>query len=62
MARISADRWERDEAAMVTARTYRKILDGDLALGREFCFGGALLAPRPAESEPEPDEPAQAAA
>jgi hypothetical protein len=33
---------------MVSARAYRKILDGDLALGREFCFGGALLAPRPA--------------
>ena len=54
VARISADRWERDEAAMVPARAYRKILDADLALGREFCFGGALLAPRPAE----PDEPA----
>jgi hypothetical protein len=44
---------------MVPARAYRKILDSDLALGREFCFGGALLAPRPpAESE----EPAEAAA
>ena len=31
---------------MVTARVYRKILDSDLELGREFCFGGALLAPR----------------
>jgi glycine cleavage system H protein len=58
VARISADRWERDEAAMVPARAYRKILDADLALGREFCFGGALLAPRPAE----PEEPAQAVA
>jgi hypothetical protein len=47
VARISAERWERDEAAMVSARDYRKILDADLALGREFCFGGALLAPRP---------------
>jgi glycine cleavage system H protein len=46
VARISADRWERNEAAMVSARNYRKILDADLALGREFCFGGALLAPR----------------
>jgi glycine cleavage system H lipoate-binding protein len=36
-----------DEAAMVSARDYRKILDADLMLGREFCFGGALLAPRP---------------
>jgi hypothetical protein len=58
VARISADRWERDEVDMVQARAYRKILDADLALGREFCFGGALLAPRPAE----PEEPAQAAA
>jgi glycine cleavage system H protein len=58
VARISAERWERDEAAMVTARTYRKILDSDLALGREFCFGGALLAPRPHAAE----EPEQAAA
>jgi glycine cleavage system H protein len=58
VARISADRWERDEVAMVPARAYRKLLDSDLALGREFCFGGALLAPRPAE----PDEPAEAAA
>jgi hypothetical protein len=52
VARISADTWERDEAAMVSARSYRKILDADLAFGREFCFGGALLAPRPAEGPP----------
>lgn len=58
VARISAERWERDEAAMVTARAYRKILDSDLSLGREFCFGGALLAPRPHAAE----EPEQAAA
>ena len=37
-------------AAMGPARAYRKLLDSDLALGREFCFGGALLAPRPAEA------------
>ena len=48
VARISAKCWERDEAAMVSARAYRKILDADLELGREFCFGGALLAPRQA--------------
>ena len=59
VARISADRWERDEAGMVSAREYRKILDADLALGREFCFGGALLAPRPAA---EPDARPAAAA
>ena len=42
---------------MVSARAYRKILDADLALGREFCFGGALLAPRP-DASPEPREAA----
>jgi glycine cleavage system H protein len=41
------------------ARDYRKILDADLALGREFCFGGALLAPRPPAA---PAPPRQAAA
>lgn len=64
VARISAERWERDEVAMVSARDYRKLLDADLALGREFCFGGALLAPRPGEA-PEPSGapgPAEAAA
>jgi hypothetical protein len=55
VARILADRWERDEAGMVSARDYRKVLDADLALGREFCFGGALLAPRQiAEPEQRP--------
>ena len=59
VARISAACWERDETGMVSAREYRKTLDSDLALGREFCFGGALLAPRPAA---EPDvRPAAAA-
>jgi hypothetical protein len=57
VARISADRWERDEADMVSARSYRKILDADLALGREFCFGGALLAP-PLGGSPEATEAA----
>jgi hypothetical protein len=42
---------------MISARDYRKLLDGDLALGREFCFGGALLAPRHAEA-PGPREAA----
>lgn len=51
VARIAAEHWELDEAAMVSARAYRKVLDADLALGREFCFGGALLAPRPPASE-----------
>ena len=58
VARISADRWERDEAGMVSARDYRKILDADLALGREFCWR-AMLAPRPPAA---PAPPHQAAA
>ena len=52
VARIRADRWERDEAEMVSARAYRKVLDSDLELGREFCFGGALLAPPPTPAPP----------
>jgi hypothetical protein len=33
----------------VSARAYRATLDGELPLGRDFCFGGALLpSPPPA--------------
>ena len=46
VARIVPDRWERDEAELVSARAYRSRIDTELVLGREFCFGGALLAPR----------------
>ena len=53
-ARLQAERGEPDAPAMVPARSYRKILAADRALGREFCFGGARLAPRPAEPEEEP--------
>jgi glycine cleavage system H protein len=58
LARISAQCWERDETGMISAREYRKILDGDLAFGREFCFGGALLAPRDAGAAAAPREAA----
>ncbi len=46
VARIAPRCWERDEAELVTARSYRGTIDTELALGRDFCFGGALLAPR----------------
>ncbi|HEX2415972.1 MAG TPA: hypothetical protein VHJ37_12235 [Thermoleophilaceae bacterium] len=43
VARIAPDCWERDEAALASARSYRSTLDAELPIGREFCFGGALL-------------------
>jgi glycine cleavage system H protein len=43
VARIAPDCWERDEAGLVSARSYRGTLDAELPIGREFCFGGALL-------------------
>jgi glycine cleavage system H protein len=49
VARIVPERWERDHSEMVSARTYRATLDAQLPLGRDFCFGGALL-PAPAAS------------
>ena len=48
VARIAPRCWERDEVALVSARSYRMTIDTELALGRDFCFGGALLAPRSA--------------
>jgi glycine cleavage system H protein len=45
VARVEPDRWQLDQAGMVTARAYRSRLDTELPLGRDFCFGGALLAP-----------------
>jgi glycine cleavage system H protein len=43
VARIVPDSWERDHTEMVSARAYRATLDRELPLGRDFCFGGALL-------------------
>ncbi len=45
VARIVPDSWERDHACMTSARSYRRALDAELPIGREFCFGGALLPP-----------------
>jgi glycine cleavage system H protein len=43
VARVVPDSWDRDHAAMTRARSYRAALDAELPIGREFCFGGALL-------------------
>ena len=43
VACIAPERWERDQARLVTARAYRARLDSELPIGRDFCFGGALL-------------------
>ena len=43
VARIAPACWERDRCDLVGAREYRRRLDEQLPLGREFCFGGALL-------------------
>lgn len=48
VAKIAPRCWERDEVGLVSARSYRMTIDTELALGRDFCFGGALLAPRSA--------------
>ena len=45
VARIVPDRWERDHADMTSARSYRRALDAELPIGRDFCFSGALLPP-----------------
>ena len=47
VARIAVENWDRDSARLASARRYRDVLDRGLASGRERCFGGALLAPRP---------------
>ncbi len=45
VARLAPERWERDQAGLASAREYRARLDAELPIGRDFCFGGALLAP-----------------
>jgi glycine cleavage system H protein len=46
VARIVPECWERDEAALMTARAYRSRIDAELGVSRELCFGGAMLPPR----------------
>jgi glycine cleavage system H protein len=46
VARIASEHWERDAASLVGAGRYREALDRELPVGRDLCFGGALLAPR----------------
>ena len=47
VARIAPEHWDRDAARLVGAGRYREALDRELPVGRDLCFGGALLAPRP---------------
>jgi glycine cleavage system H protein len=47
VARIAPESWDRDAASLVGAGRYRGALDRELPVGRDLCFGGALLAPRP---------------
>ena len=48
VARIATENWDRDAAALASAKRYRETLDRGLRAGRDLCFGGALLVP-PAE-------------
>jgi glycine cleavage system H protein len=47
VARVAPEKWDRDSARLVGAGRYREALDRELAVGRDLCFGGALLAPPP---------------
>jgi glycine cleavage system H protein len=47
VARVAPENWDRDAARLVGAGRYREALDRELPVGRDLCFGGALLAPRP---------------
>jgi glycine cleavage system H protein len=47
IARVGPENWDRDAARLVGAGRYREALDRELPVGRDLCFGGALLAPRP---------------
>jgi glycine cleavage system H protein len=47
IARVAPEDWDRDAARLVGAGRYREALDRELPVGRDLCFGGALLAPRP---------------
>jgi glycine cleavage system H protein len=45
VARIAPENWERDAARLVGAGSYREELERGLGVGRDLCFGGAVLAP-----------------
>jgi glycine cleavage system H protein len=47
VARIQPDRWDRDQAGLTSARSYRAALDAELPIGRGFAFAGALLPAPP---------------
>jgi glycine cleavage system H protein len=45
VARIAPENWDRDAARLVGAGSYREVLERELGVGRDLCFGGAVLAP-----------------
>jgi glycine cleavage system H protein len=45
VARIVPENWDRDAARLVGAGRYREALERELGVGRDLCFGGAVLAP-----------------
>jgi glycine cleavage system H protein len=45
VARIAPENWHRDAERLVGAGRYRETLERGLAIGRDLCFGGAVLAP-----------------
>jgi glycine cleavage system H protein len=45
VARIAPENWDRDAARFVGAGSYREALERELGVGRDLCFGGAVLAP-----------------
>jgi glycine cleavage system H protein len=45
VARVAPENWERDAARLVDTGRYREALERELGVGRDLCFGGAVLAP-----------------
>jgi glycine cleavage system H lipoate-binding protein len=45
VARVAPENWERDAARLVDPGRYREALERELGVGRDLCFGGAVLAP-----------------
>jgi glycine cleavage system H lipoate-binding protein len=52
VARLACRSWDRDAARLVGPGPYRGSLDSELPLGRDLCFGGAVLAPAGAGGAP----------
>jgi glycine cleavage system H protein len=45
VARIAPENWDRDALELAGAARYREALERELGVGRDLCFGGAVLAP-----------------